>query len=294
MLRVTENMIYSSMSKDIARAGKRHFQAQENAQTGVRVHKASDDTVGANLNSLLETSIARLEVMGRVSNRSELILNASESALGHADNILIRAKEIVLAAANSTYSNLERQTMVEELTILRDQLLAAANTKVDGMYIFGGFLDTSAPFQNDGTFIGDNNVRMVEIAPNTRIAANVSGSDAFTVTGGQDIFTMLDTLIIDVNANNAANIQTGLTNLDNAREQITAVRVDTGNLLNAIESASFRREEQVELLERGRQDAIGVDPAQSLADLAQAQQALQSALSQASYILSSLRERLLF
>ena len=71
----------------------------------------------------------------------------TESALGDAGDLLQRARELMVAAGNASYSDAERASIAGELRTLREQLFTIANQSDGaGTYLFGGQGATQKPF----------------------------------------------------------------------------------------------------------------------------------------------------
>ena len=74
-------------------------------------------------------------------------MTQAESTLGDAGELLQRARELMVAAGNASYSDAERRSIADELQSLRDQLFALANRGDGaGTYLFGGQGSTQKPF----------------------------------------------------------------------------------------------------------------------------------------------------
>jgi flagellar hook-associated protein 3 FlgL len=58
----------------------------------------------------------------------------------------VRAKELANQAANEVYSPEQRRALAVEVFALRDALVANANTRVLGRYIYGGSADNAEPY----------------------------------------------------------------------------------------------------------------------------------------------------
>lgn len=288
MTRVTDSMLYTSMRTQITTNQERVFEAQRRAETGLRVQRPGDDPVSATRGTVLESAQQRLESMGRTADRAEAQLAASEGALGQAGNLLSRVREIVVQASNETYSAAERAEMANEVASIRAGLVALGNQQVEGVYVFGGFLTDSAPFQADGTYTGDGGTREVEVAPGVSVGMNVPGSDVFAPAGGQDVFALLNTLETDLQANDVAAVRASIDNIEAGREQVVEARATFGRRLLTLEQAAETRTQGELDVASGLKSAVGVDLTESIVDLLEAQNALDGALSFSSRLLRDL------
>ncbi len=123
--------------------------------TGYRVVNASDDPGRAGTLASLQHMLQRMD---RHQERISLALNTlqtQESTVSSANDILIRAKELAAQAANGTLSAGERSQIADEVFQLRDQVAGLANTKFQGVYLYGGKDDIQIPFVYNDTFYSE-------------------------------------------------------------------------------------------------------------------------------------------
>ena len=118
--------------------------------------------------------------MGIATNRN----NSIETTLGTAEDLLIRAQELVLSANNGVKSYEDHQAIANELTDLRDEIVALANTTDEsGNYLFAGYQVDQQPFEQfpDGsvTYKGDLGERQIQIDNDQNIATSSSGQTTF-------------------------------------------------------------------------------------------------------------------
>jgi flagellar hook-associated protein 3 FlgL len=288
MILMTENTVYNSLSHDINTTQVRAYKASRQAATGLRVMTADDDPIAAARSSLLGASISGLETMGRVAAIAESQIGAAEGALTGAQDVLSRARELAVLAANGSYSGEERKQVAAEMHVLQDTMLSLANTDVGGTYLFAGTSGVK-PFEQDGTYVGDEGVRNLDVAPGIRISANLPGSAAFSVVGGQNIIGMLSSLAAGLESDDVQAVYNAIDNLDRSMDQINSARSTIGGTLSELTLAENQRTEANILMRKDRADTIEVDQAEALVRMVEAQTAYQTALAEAARILSQLQ-----
>jgi flagellar hook-associated protein 3 FlgL len=120
---------------------------QDQMTSGKRVAKASDDPAAAARAERALAAISRTETSQRAVEASKVVMTQTETALGSADDLLQRARELVVSAGNATYTDAERGSIANELKSIRDQLFTVANQSDGaGTYLFGGQGSTQKPF----------------------------------------------------------------------------------------------------------------------------------------------------
>jgi flagellar hook-associated protein 3 FlgL len=113
--------------------------SQEQLVSGKRVTRASDDPVQAARAERALAQDTRLEARQRSLEASRQTMAQTESALGDAQGIMQRMRELVVQAGNAATDDAGRKTIATELRGLREQLLGIANQQ-DGLggYLFAG------------------------------------------------------------------------------------------------------------------------------------------------------------
>lgn len=123
------------------------FESQSRLTSGKRVSRPSDDPVAAARAERAMVTAARAEANQRAIDTSRQAMSAVESAFADAGDLLLQARDQVVAAGNGTWTAAERGYAADNLRVLRDQLFAIAN-RGDGAggYLFAGQGASDAPF----------------------------------------------------------------------------------------------------------------------------------------------------
>lgn len=138
-MRVSDATIYGSLIFYLQRARVQQSQTQLQMASGKRINSPSDDPVGFARVSDYRTLLATVDQRDRSVSLATGQLDEADSALSSAsNNVLGRAKELAVAAANVTNGPAERKASAEELKGLIGQLLDLANRKVGDRALFTG------------------------------------------------------------------------------------------------------------------------------------------------------------
>ena len=145
-MRATQTTTYRSLQSFLDRTSDRLQELQLAAATGKKLNRPSDDPT-----AISPVLSARTQIMAsdRYIETIESGLDRIENMDGYFDSIentLVRAKEIGIAAINGSLSAADMETYADEISQLRDSLLADANAQVDGKYLFAGFAEEDPPF----------------------------------------------------------------------------------------------------------------------------------------------------
>lgn len=285
-MRVTDKMIFDNATLYTGRARAEMDRASSEAASGLRVEHPWDDPVDAGQIVLRRQAEERFDVIGEVVDRSWDELASADTALGDIGLLFAQAREIATRMSNDTYAPSDRANGATQIDSIINQIVVLANTKVGDRYIFGGMKDTAPPFNTIvgfvGQYLGDANVRMVEVAPGQLQAASVRADVALKgVGGGQDVLTALANLATALRTDDVTNVRAGIATMDAGVNQVAQARTDVGASMQLMEFASLaaRTFKDAETVAVGK--ARDVDLMDAVTRLAQAQHALDASLTAA-------------
>lgn len=236
-MRVTEGMRYAQVLSNLANITSQHAEASQQAASGIRVGKPSDDPIAAAEIARLRASNSQtqthLSTIDTVRGDAEL----TEATLGEAGDIFVRLKEIALQASNGSLNPDERATLGVEVTGLKDALLKLGNVQGTRGYLFAGSQVSTPAFDSSGNFQGNDVAHLVPIGNSTPTAVSTSGAEAFVVTGGRNVFADLDSLATALGSNDDATIRGALTNITASHDQLVNARARSGLTLSKLDAS---------------------------------------------------------
>ena len=146
----TANM-YDRTINNINRQQNELASQMEHTSAGMRVIRPSDDPVAAAQAERARNRLERIASDQRGLDAQKATIEYGESTLGEINDALQEFRSLLVQAGNGAYNQVQRDTLVEQLTSLREQIAKYAN-RVDsnGLPLFRG-LDTKTglPFPND-------------------------------------------------------------------------------------------------------------------------------------------------
>jgi len=293
-MRVTEKMIFESSIAQTGRSRENLAKAQDEVASGTRVQHPGDDPVAASLSVGHTVDKARFAAVGQSAQRAADELNAADTALDGITTVANRAQVIATQFGNDSYSAQDRATASFEVDGLFKEAVSLLNTTYGGRYIFGGFKDNTAPFNGNGAYQGDTNVRNVEVAPGLYQAASLNANDIVKGgNGGVDLLQTMTDLSKSLQTNDGPGIRAGLDKLNASINQLAAGRTQAGMAQDAFQTAvttsqTAASDEKVKI---GK--LLDADILDASTRLASAQYALNATLSAAAKTLSmSLADKL--
>ena len=247
-MKISNQLMFERGAQQMSNAQNKLAQLQAQLSQGKQVVNPSDapDKAAAilRLNSVMGRQASYQASLNNVKTR----LDAEETALTSATDLLIRLKEVTVQAANDTLGPDGRQALATEMQALREQLLSLANSQdSSGNYLFAGSRVREPAFARDASgypsYQGDQTRMQVSIGDQRSLAINRTGTDAFvsvprTIDGettGIGFFQSVDELIAGVRGSDQLVMQRGLGELDRLLQGVTQAQALVGSDQAALE-----------------------------------------------------------
>lgn len=274
-MRVTESLKYSTVTSQLASLREQYLQTAQQSSSGQRINAPSDDPIAAADNARVQASISQTDAYRKTISIVQSDAQLAESSLDSAGQVLQRALEIAMAGSNGGESADQLQALSTETQQLVSQMIAIGNTKGSEGYIFGGTELDTAPFQTDGTFVGNDADHVVQIDGGQPTVVNASGARAFTSLGGQDVIQTLQGLADALSSGDSSAIQASLTGLQGAHSQVVQERSHAGLITDRLTMTdSFLSQQSTDM--QSRSSALTeIDPNAVFSKLNQLQTTIQ-------------------
>lgn len=276
-MRISESMRFSSVTRALGGLAEKHASAARQAASGLAVEKPSDDPAAAAAAIRARATGSRIDSQRKTIQTVTGDLELAEATLASASDLFARAHEIALQGGNGSLSANERTALAEEVKNLQAELLASTNTKGARGYIFAGTKTDAKPFAAGGVFSGDSGEQTIDIGSGAT-GASASGAEAFTVTGGRNVFADLEALRLALAGNDATAAAGTLDGIEASRKQIELERGRVGLTLEKLDNADA-------VLERGQLESAtsvdrltAADPMEAFSKMTSLEQALERAV----------------
>ncbi|NWG74589.1 MAG: flagellar hook-associated protein FlgL [Rubrivivax sp.] len=285
-MRVTTAYTFNASVDTLQRRQQDLMERQLQLTSGKRVQRASDDPTSAARAERALAAISRTEAEQRAIEASRNVMTLAESALGDAGELLQQARELLVAAGNATYSDLERQGLATQLRGLRTQLLAIANrTDGAGTYLFAGQGGNDvAPFDGPpGGVVYQGLPGDFSTATREPLPLSVDGEEAWLGGPGGGVFATLDAAIGVLDAppsgeSTRADLGDWLDGLDGAMNTMQRLRARIGELLNRADLAEGRVADERLYNQTERSNAEDLDLVQAISEFQNRQTGYDAAL----------------
>lgn len=147
-VRVTNSMMSRQLLTNLNSISKKLYSLENDLSTTVKIHRPSDDPVGAAKTMYLKSSLEKNGQYQRNVDYAVSWTDAAEVAFSSLDEIMQRARELSVKASTGTLAADERQAIADEIQQIYSQIVDLGNADVSGRYIFAGTETDKPPFIN--------------------------------------------------------------------------------------------------------------------------------------------------
>lgn len=237
-MRVATKSFYQGVQERILKLSSDLKKMNEKISTGKNINRPSDDPLGL-IDSLgLKTMLSQIGQYHRNMQRGESWLNLSESILSQVLDLVDRAQEIAIQAANETQSAETRSHAATEVGHLLDQAIILGNTRLGGTYIFAGYRTGTTPFFKvtaggieTAHYAGDTNDFQILIGKDELVTVGTNGQTVFINSG---IFDTLGRLKKALEENDRSGINQQITGLNAVHHSLNNNIADIGAKANRL------------------------------------------------------------
>ena len=298
-MRITNNMLVNNLVYNLNQNLKTMEKLQYQLATGKKFRVPSDDPIGASKSLKFNTDISKLEQYKRNAEDAMSWMNDTEAALAEIGEVLKRAYELTVDAANGTKDDGDLLKIREEIEQLKDHLVQIANTTYSGRHIFSGY-KTDKPLMivvegENGKEIKYNisidksEVFVYNVGISERVEVNTLGGLVFgapyvgysgEVTKGHTpgLIKVFNNLSQALEETNSEGLQEAIEDLQAGMEQVLSVRSQVGAKMNRLELTVKKLDLQINNTKELLSYNEDVDIAEAIMHMSMAQNVYVSSL----------------
>lgn len=286
-MRVTQGMISQNSLRNISKSYEKLSKINEQAQTGKRFTKTSDDPVAAVKSLQYSTALFRNEQYKNNLNEAQNWIDTSETSVTEIIDIMSNIRDKVLDAANGTKQPEDLAAIGVEIGQMKNQIIDAMNTQMLGKFVFNGTNTNVKPVVEnaDGTYTfnfenyTDANAVQANISDGITLNVNSNPISAFGgQANGQNVIEMLTDLENSLKIGTFANSDDALGSIDQFKEVMSAERSDLGARSNRVDLVGSRLTSQYQVLKNAKSDNEDVESEKAILDLLQQETVNRAAL----------------
>ena len=193
---------------------KQNSIAMNKISTGMQINSAKDNPNKIGQSEQMRIQLKSLKSAQRSVQDATSMLQSADGALGEANSILARMKELAVQASNDTNNVIDRQAMQDEMKQLQDNLFDLANnTEFNGVKLIGEKEIINNNYPLHLTTVVGAEVDEISNIPIFNISPEVLKAEDGTKLSEIDIFTSSETAtkaikVIDEAILTVSNIRT--------------------------------------------------------------------------------------
>ncbi len=200
----------------------------EKLSSGLRINRAADDAAGLSIAEGLKAQVNGYAVAARNAQDGISVVQTAEGALGEAQSILQRMRDLSVQAANDTNNDDARTAIKSEIDELASELgRIVDSTNFNGIDLLTGTAtDLTVQVGAEGT-AGSGSTITIDLTTNNLSAILADTTDGPAIEAGAA------GLLVDT----AANAQAAIERIDAALEDVSTARSGLGATQNRLEYA---------------------------------------------------------
>lgn len=189
-IRPTQGRIFQSVREGIQANTAKLIRSQEQASTGRRIVRASDDAVGTSVSLSLRRQIGAIESFVASTSSARPEVEQAGARLQEGSGVIADIRALFIQGMNGALNARDRESVASQIELLEGQLLDIANTRSGDSYLFSGTATSTQPF----VAVTENGVERIEYRGNDERQRVLTGRDAevtLNVTG-REVFANYD------------------------------------------------------------------------------------------------------
>lgn len=232
-MQITDSIRYGTLASNIDATLQSLNTVQSQISSNKKLQAFSDDAAGAAQSLKLRSALGDNSQYQRNAASASAFLSATQGALSTATGVVISARQIAVAGANSTQTPDSLAALGDQIDGAIQQLTQAANTQTQGRYLFGGTATTAAPYDAAQTYQGNTQAVSAVLSPGQSVQINTVGSTAFGPA-----FTALQSLKADLASGDAAAVSGDIGKVDTALSALNTASATAGAKANQASAAT--------------------------------------------------------
>lgn len=258
-MRITNRMLVDNVLRNLNRNLAQLQKTQYQQSRPKKVSRPSDDPIRVTQALYMRSALSEQQQHIKNMKDAKSWLDATDTALMNAGEIIHRAYELAVGGANDTLPEDARRAIADEIDQLIDHLVQVANTSHTGRYIFAGSRTADIPFEYDDpsnpttvNYNGNSNNLDWEVSPGVTMTVNLTGENVFNFVDKNGdhvnvfdiLFDLRDALYKDPSISEPSQvIQSSITKLQEALDHNLSQRSIAGAKSRRMELAIARAEE---------------------------------------------------
>jgi len=194
-MRINNNLMAMNTTRQLGINSTNSSKSMEKLSSGYRINRAGDDAAGLAISEKMRSQIKGLNQASRNAQDGISLIQTTEGALGEAQNIMQRMRELAVQASSGTLTDDDAAEIQKEFGALATEIGdIATNTDFNGIKTLDGSV-ASVTLQ---TGANENETMSVTTFDLDGEATTLQAASIATVSGAGAVITTMDTSIAAV------------------------------------------------------------------------------------------------
>lgn len=254
-MRLSTNMIYHQRLQDMNNTQSRWMDTGSQLASGKRVSKPSDDPQASSQAVRINQSENRNQQYVTSRGFAKNAMTLQMNILAQMTEVTTQIDTTIIQASNqSTLSDKDRSSLADQLSGLKDQLVALGNsTDGNGRYIFAGFKSDKPPFETslsgEVLYKGGDKAIMQNVSSDREMTTYFTGAQVFK-TDSSDAVEAFKALDVGIAALRKPQDKATQTELDDAQRDIGLANTAIKSALNQISNIEAKQGLQLQEIDK--------------------------------------------
>lgn len=186
-IRPTQGRIFDMVRFGIQQNTAKLIRAQEQASSGKRIVRASDDAVGTSVSLSLRRQIGAIEAFVASTSSARPEVEQASARLQEGSGVIADIRALIIQGMNGALNAGDREAVASQIELLEGQILDIANTRSGDSYLFAGTATSTQPFVEETVggrsrivYKGNDELQRVLTGRDAEVVLNVTGREVFS------------------------------------------------------------------------------------------------------------------
>lgn len=269
--------------RDVAANRKEMAELQSSLSSSKSVRYPSQDPVSFQRSRVIEEDIREADQYQSNINSGLRQARLAQDSLDQSLDSLIEIKRILVQSASDNFDDGDRENMADEISGIRDSLIANLNLSYGDRYLFAGTNSGEEPFALDATqpggvaYNGNGTPLKISAEAGVSIDISITGNELRT-TGSGDMFEIIGSIEQALRDSDSTALNDLITASDGLIDHVTDVTARLGNNINRMDFMYEQYESTKVTQEAEISKLVDTDYAQAISDLQRNEVAYESAM----------------
>ena len=181
-MRITSTLFSNTSIREHQNALQKLYDVDQQLSSGLKIQHSFQDSSVFIDTMRLNYEIATLEQGIQASQKAQKFSQNTDDILSQFSKALDTFKTKLIQANNATNTPTSLNALANELSALKEHMMALAHTSINGQFLFSGSALQQKPIASNGAYLGNDETLKVIIGSQVSLPYNIDGKSLFLGT----------------------------------------------------------------------------------------------------------------